>query len=156
MSGPLITLEAVDSVATALASAKEHGVHHFPICARERLLGVVCTCDLQEARPDRAVGELMRRAVTIPLNRSSTDAAVLMRTADVGSVLVVDAEGRAHGIVTRGDLDEQTSAQRILADVRCECCATSRHLHRYDGRLLCVSCRERASEPQAFETGGGD
>ncbi len=156
MSRPVVALQAVESAASALATAQEQHVHHFPVYSRGQLIGVVCTCDLQNVPRDKPVGEVMRPAVTIVASRSSTDAAMLMKAADVGSVLVLDAGGRACGIVTRGDLDREGGARSILADVRCECCGTTRHLHRYEGRQLCESCRERAAEPQAFETGGGD
>ena len=156
MSRPLVVLQAFDTVGDALATAREHRVHHFPVYARGQLMGMLCTCDLQEAALDKPVAEVMRPAVTIAASRSSADAAMLMKAAEVGSVLVLDQGGRTCGIVTRGDLDGKGAAQHILADVRCECCGTTHHLHRFDGRRLCFSCRERAAEPQAFETGGGD
>lgn len=156
MSRPLVTLQAFDTVADALATAREHHVHHFPVYGRDQLLGMLCTCDLQEAALDKPVAEVMRPAVTISASRSAADAAMLMKAADVGSVLVLDYGGRTCGIVTRGDLDAEGAASDILADVRCECCGTTHHLHHFDGRRLCFSCRERAAEPQAFDTGGGD
>jgi CBS domain-containing protein len=156
MSRPLVVLHAFDSVSDALATAREHHVHHFPVYGHEQLVGMVCTCDLQEASLDQPVAEVMRPAVTIPASRSAADAAMLMKAADVGSVLVLDWNNRACGIVTRGDLDGDGPADAILEDCRCECCGSTRHLHRYEDRQLCFSCRERAAEPNAFETGGGD
>jgi CBS domain-containing protein len=156
MSRPLVVLQAFDTVSQALATAREHHVHHFPVYRRDQLVGMVCTCDLQEASLDQPVAEVMRPAVTIPSTRSAADAAMLMKAADVGSVLVLDWNNRACGIVTRGDLDGDGPADAILEDCHCECCGSTRHLHRYEGRQLCFSCRERASEPNAFETGGGD
>jgi CBS domain-containing protein len=156
MSRPVVVLQAFDTVAEALATAREHHVHHFPVYGRDQLQGMVCTCDLLDAGLDQHVGDVMRPAVTIPVNRSASDAAMLMKAADVGSVLVLDWNNRACGIVTRGDLDGDEPADSILADCCCECCGSTRHLHRYEGRQLCASCRERAVEPAAFETGGGD
>jgi acetoin utilization protein AcuB len=156
MSQPLVALQSYDTVAAALATAREHGVHHFPVCEHERVVGMVCTCDLQEAGMNQVVSEVMRPAVTLPASRSAADAAMLMQAADVGSVLVVDWNGMPCGIVTRGDLNDEPPMAAILADCRCECCGTMRHLHRYGERQLCFSCHERAAEPQAFETGGGD
>ena len=155
MSRPLVVLQAFDTVEEALSTAREHHVHHFPVYGRDQLIGMVCTCDLQEATPEQHVAEMMRPAVTIPASRSAADAALLMKAADVGSVLVLDWNGRPCGIVTRGDLNGEP-ADSILEDCRCECCGTTHHLHRYEGRQLCFSCKERAGEPQAFETGGGD
>ena len=156
MSRPLVVLQAYDNVSAALATAHEHGVHHFPVCEHEQVVGMVCTCDLQEASLDQVVGEIMRPAVTLPASRSAADAALLMQAADVGSVLVVDWKGLPCGIVTRGDLNDEGPSAEILADCRCECCGTSHHLHTYAKRKLCFSCHERAVEPQAFDTGGGD
>jgi CBS-domain-containing membrane protein len=156
MRRPLIALHVFDSVSVALDAAREHRVHHFPVCDGERLVGVVCTCDLQEVAPESAVGELVRPAVTLPVSCSTTDAALLMRSADVGSVLVTDGQGAPCGIVTRGDLSGEPTVAAILEDCRCEACGTHRHLHRYGDQRLCFSCHERAAEPQSFETGGGD
>lgn len=156
MSRPLVVLQTFDSVENALATAREHHVHHFPVYGRDQLVGMVCTCDLQEASLEQSVAEVMRPAVTIPASRSAADAAMLMKAADVGSVLVLDWNNRACGIVTRGDLDGDARSDAILEDCHCECCGSTRHLHRYEDRQLCFSCRERAAEPNAFETGGGD
>jgi CBS domain-containing protein len=156
MRHPLITLRPYHSVADALGLAREHGVHHFPVCDHEQAVGMVCTCDLQEAAPDVVVGNIMRPPVTLPSNRSTADAATLMMAADVGSVLVIDPNGGPCGIVTRGDLNGEPRVAAILEDCRCDACGSVRHLQRYRERRLCFSCRERAVEPQAFETGGGD
>jgi CBS domain-containing protein len=156
MHRPLVALHMYDSVSAALDTAREHGVHHFPVCKHEQLVGMVCTCDLQNAPPEQAVGSLMRPAVTISDARSAEDAALLMKAADVGSVLVTDERGSPCGIVTRSDLSGEPPVAALLEDCRCESCGTIHHLHRLRERLLCSSCRERAEEPQAFEGGGGD
>lgn len=156
MHRPLVVLQVFDSVADALATARQHGVHHFPVCSRERVVGMICTCDLRDAQQTQAVGELMRPAVMLPMTKSATEAAQLMRSADVGSLLVSDRFGEPCGIVTRADLSHEGPVAALLEDCRCEACGAIRHLRRYDGRQLCVSCRDRAVEPQAFDTGGGD
>ena len=102
------------------------------------------------------MGSVMHPAVTIPASRSTTEAAMLMKAADVGSVLVMDGRGSPCGIVTRGDLSGDPPAAALLEDCHCEACGSIRHLHRYEDRLLCFSCQERAKEPQAFDSGGGD
>jgi CBS domain containing-hemolysin-like protein len=156
MRHPLIALQPYDTVSAALETAREHGVHHFPVCNHQQVVGMICTCDLQEAAPERPVGDLMHPAVTIPAIRSVADAAQLMKAADVGSVLVTDWRGTPCGIVTRSDLNGEPRGAAILEDCRCESCGTTHHLHRYGGRHLCFSCHERATEPQEFDTGGGD
>jgi predicted transcriptional regulator len=156
MRRPVVALQLSDTVSAALDTAREHNVHHFPVCKHDRVVGMVCTCDLQDATLEQPVGNLMHPAVMIPMSRSTAEAAMLMRAADVGSVLVTDGAGEPCGIVTRGDLNGETRAAAILEDCRCEACGSIRHLHRYGDQLLCASCRERATEPQAFEGGGGD
>lgn len=156
MRRPVVALRPFDSVTAALDTAHQHGVHHFPVCNRGHVVGMVCTCDLQEARLEQSVGELMRPAVTIQDDRNTSDAAQLMRAADVGSLLVTAADGEPRGIVTRSDLNGEPVAAGILEDCRCEACGSPRHLHRMGRRWLCFSCRERAEEPEAFDTGGGD
>lgn len=156
MRSPVIALQVFDSVSTALETAREHGVHHFPVCERNRVAGMLCTCDMQEARPEQRVGDLMRPAVTIPDTSTPVDAALLMRAADVGSVLVTGMDGAPRGIVTRSDLNGEARVPAIFEDCRCESCGSLRHLQRYGDRHLCFSCHERAVEPEAFETGGGD
>lgn len=156
MHRPLIALQLYDTVSDALDTAREHGVHHFPVCNHEQVVGMVCTCDLQEATLEQAVGNVMHPAVTIPSSRSTAEAAMLMKAADVGSVLVTDGRGSPCGIVTRSDLTGDPPVAALLEDCRCEACGTIRHLHRYGERMLCFSCHERAAEPQAFDSGGGD
>jgi signal-transduction protein with cAMP-binding, CBS, and nucleotidyltransferase domain len=156
MRHPLIALHVFDSVSAALDAAREHGVHHFPVCDHERVVGMLCTCDLQEAKPDQAVGNLMHPAVTIQDNRFATDAAMLMLAADVGSVLVTASDGAPRGIVTRSDLNGEAPVAAILENCRCESCGSLRHLQHFGDRRLCYSCHERAVEPEAFDTGGGD
>jgi signal-transduction protein with cAMP-binding, CBS, and nucleotidyltransferase domain len=156
MRFPIVALHIFDPASVALAAAREHGVHHFPVFDRSHLVGVVCTCDLQEATQKQPVGDLMRPPVTIRDSGFATDAARLMLAADVGSVIVMGSDGTPRVIVTRSDLDGEPRAAALLEDCRCEACGSMRHLRRYQQRRLCFSCRERAMEPQAFETGGGD
>jgi predicted transcriptional regulator len=156
MRHPLIALQPYDTVSVALDTAREHGIHHFPVCDHHHVIGMVCTCDLQEARLQQSVADVMRPAVTISATRSTEDAALLMKAADVGSVLITDWRGDPCGIVTRGDLSGDPPVDAILDDCRCESCGSIRHLQRYGDSQLCFSCHERAAEPQAFETGGGD
>ena len=156
MRHPLIALRVFDSVSVALDAAREHGVHHFPVCDRERVVGMLCTCDLQEATPEQAVGDLMHPPVTIGDDRLASDAAMLMLAADVGSVLVTAPDGVPRGIVTRSDLNGEARSAAILENCRCEACGSVRHLQHFGQRQLCFSCGERALEPEAFDTGGGD
>jgi predicted transcriptional regulator len=156
MSHPVVALQTYDTIAGALATSREHSVHHFPVCSHDKVVGMVCTCDFRDVSAETQIAEVMRPAVTIPAIRSSADAAQLMKAAFVGSILVVDWRGNPCGIVTRGDLIDDAPANQILSDSKCECCGSIQHLRGFNDRILCVSCRDRALEPQEFETGGGD
>lgn len=156
MHQPVVVLQLFDTVADALETARERGVHHFPVCRRDHVMGMLCTCDLRDAPLSRVVGEIMRPAVTLPMQRSAWEAAALMRAADVGSILVTDDTGAVSGIVTRSDLSREPSASPLLQDCRCEVCGSIRHLQRYEDRQLCSSCKLRATEPWNYDTGGGD
>ena len=59
-----------------------------------------------------------RRPVTITPDRSVCEAAELMRREGVGSLIVVDPEGRLAGILTERDLAYRVVAGRCSCDVR--------------------------------------
>jgi CBS domain-containing protein len=112
---PLITLHLYDTVARARLVAEAHGVHHLAVVDNERVVGIVCVCDLNEADVEHTVGTVMQPAVTIPANRSTEEAARLMKAADVSSVLVTDGRGSPCAVLTRSDL---SGARRPVSDVR--------------------------------------
>jgi hypothetical protein len=90
---------------------------------------------------------------SIDVGVSCEDAARLMKSQLIGSLLVTDGSAIC-GIVTRADLARaDLRGKRVLADVFCVCCGSREHLHAAPplDQLLCVDCRERASEPQHFE-----
>ena len=153
---PLVAISADLSVGEALDMARTRGVHHLPVCRGSELQGMLCTCDLFEAPRSAWVRDLMRREVVqLSLDGTAEDAARLMRTHGVGSVLVTDG-GVPFGIVTRGDLFEKapevSDSEGLL---RCECCEAVRHLVQLpDGRTLCVECRDRASGRGPYDVGG--
>jgi predicted transcriptional regulator len=154
--GQLITAEPQLTVAAALSFVHEHQIHHLPLVKDGELLGLVCTCDLYEARPEQQLGEVMKSPpVTLDLNATALDAAEAMEARSVGSVVVVEG-ARAVGIVTRGDLLERApGVSDVLSLQRCECCGLTRHLrtNRFE-QTLCIYCDERAQEVGWFEAGG--
>lgn len=112
---PLVTLHLYATVAEARLVAEAHGVHHLAVRDAERVVGIVCACDLDEADAALAVGNVMQPAVTIPASRSLEEAARLMKAADVSSMLVTDGRGSPCGVLTRSDL---SGAGRRVSDVR--------------------------------------
>jgi CBS domain-containing protein len=66
--------------------------------------------------PD-AIGELMTRdVVTVPPDASVRDALRAMIDRDIGSVIVVDADGRAAGIFTERDVTRHVITDAALLD----------------------------------------
>lgn len=59
-----------------------------------------------------AVSEVMsRKIIRIPYNRPITSVAKLMVEHEVGSVIVTNESGEAHGIITRGDIIKRVVAE---------------------------------------------
>jgi CBS domain-containing protein len=66
--------------------------------------------------PD-AIGELMTRdVVTVPPDASVRDALRAMIDRDIGSVIVVDADGRAAGVFTERDVTRHVITDAALLD----------------------------------------
>jgi len=79
MHMPVLTIGPSARAHDVLALAQAQGVHHFPIVQHQKLLGLVCTCDLEELAPDAGVLQVAwRHVITLPHDGSSSDAARLM------------------------------------------------------------------------------
>lgn len=158
MTTPVRFIAATTPVLTAISKAREWGIHHLPVGTSKAPEGLVCTCDLKEAPLDGEVWNWVNSPVlTVSAGTPIVQAATLMRHHVVGSLLVTD-RNTVCGIVTRADLARLGGdGTHPITEIRCVCCGATSHL-RLDGydQLLCVDCRERADEPQAFDTGGGD
>jgi acetoin utilization protein AcuB len=157
MSQPALVIDPDWAVSEVFWLSELKQIHHFPIVDRGALVGIVCTCDLRDARPEDRVRFHARRDVaTIASTRNAADAARLMAERAVGSAVVVDLEG-IRGIVTRGDLQSRAGAKHALAEGHCAACATHQHLRPGpDGAYLCADCTERAAGDNWFDTGVGD
>lgn len=158
MSLPVLTVAPNARAQEVLAVAELNGVHHFPIVGSGKLVGLVCTCDLQELQPEANVLQVAwRHVVTLPPNRSLGDAARLMAIQGVGSIVLVDRDVVC-GIITREDLIEaDPELDKLLCEARCAACGTRRHLRPGpDGQCLCQDCQVRAREGAWLEQGGGD
>jgi predicted transcriptional regulator len=156
MHQPVFTVGPGARVDEVMALARREGVHHFPIVQHGKLLGLVCTCDLADARPDLRAIQLARRQVVTALPDSRvTEAARLMGEHAVGSVVIANRDG-VWGIVTREDLAQiGDESAALLADAACSACGTTRHLRPGpNGSMLCVKCEERANASAWFDEGG--
>jgi predicted transcriptional regulator len=157
MSLPVVTIGPDARVREVLALADSKGIHHFPIVGDDKLVGLVCTCDLQEFGPDANVLQAAwRHVITLPPHGSISDAARLMALQGVGSIVVHDHDG-IHGIVTREDLVRaEPELEQVLREARCAACGARRHLRPGpDGQCICHDCQTRAKEGAWLELGTG-
>ncbi len=156
MSQPVSFIPPGTTVVDALNQARTLGVHHLPIGEPQQPLGVLCTCDLREAPLSEEIGNLLNRPpVSIGVDASVQQAADVMRTEVVGSLLILDGDSIV-GIVTRSDIVRSLGTRTSLSEVICLCCGSDQHLKLDEHeQLLCVDCRERATEPHSFEEGRG-
>jgi CBS domain-containing protein len=155
MSHPVIVLQVGTPVDEALEVAEERGVHHFPVLNGGKVVGLVCTCDLEEAPLTGRVGSVMRRPV-IRVDRGSAagEAARVMSEHGVGSALVMDAD-EVCGVVTRQDLARAGGDLEAMLPPGCTSCGSREHLRTCpDGAVLCVDCRSRAREHEWADLGG--
>ncbi len=148
MTAPVVPVTPNASVSDVRAIADAKSIHHFPIVADRRLVGIVCTCDLENSHPDAHVlGLAWRHVVTVTANSLASDAACLMKLYGVGSVVVVaDDDGELRGIVTREDLVRASpELEQQLAELRCAVCGVRRHLRPGpNGICLCLRCQHEA------------
>lgn len=155
MSSPVRSLPADTSALDALALADRCGMHHFPVTDGDELLGLVCTCDLEDVELTSPLRSAIRRApVTLAPDARPSEAADTMRRELVGSVLVLDG-GRAVGIVTREDLCELGLDLADAPNFHCDSCGAITHLRRRGKQgLLCLDCRSRANPDSPFDETG--
>lgn len=158
MSSPVQTLAADTRAIDALRLAEEQGLHHFPVIEADRVIGVVCTCDLEDVELTAPIRSAVRReAATVDVRARWGDAVRKMRAELIGSVLVT-REGRAVGIVTREDLCRAGVEGADAPNFRCDSCGAVTHLKREGKKgVLCLDCRSRSNPESPFdETGVGD
>jgi hypothetical protein len=139
---PLLRISARTSVFDALEVAERAGAHHLTLFDGTVLLGVVCTCDLEDLPLEAQVGRaLLRPPVLMDESQSIEAALARMSEKIVGSVLVTRG-GEPIGLVTREDL--APLAQKALPNLRCDSCGAAAHLRQGTKGLLCLDCQSRA------------
>jgi signal-transduction protein with cAMP-binding, CBS, and nucleotidyltransferase domain len=157
MRSPLYSVEGQMPVIEALRLCAARGVHHLPLFEQQQLIGVVCTCDLEEIALTAPVKDAIHRPpVTLDATASLGDAVRRMSEELVGSVLIMRGT-EAVGIVTREDLKFANTGQ--AADFACDVCGATTHLKRHASRgTLCLDCRSRATPAASDdgELGGSD
>jgi signal-transduction protein with cAMP-binding, CBS, and nucleotidyltransferase domain len=164
MSSPVQSLMANTKALDALRLAEEQGIHHFPVFEDDELVGLVCTCDLEEVALTAPIKTAIRRSpVTLDLRCDCGDAVQKMRKELVGSVLVM-REGDAVGILTREDLSRAGIDVEDAPNFHCDSCGAVTHLKREGKKgILCLDCRSRSNPEHPDdgtdiddETGVGD
>lgn len=110
------TVAPDDSAATARALLANDGMHHLPVVADEKLVGIVSSADFLKlylldaggGQSDAAkVRHIMEKnPVVLDTAANLRDAALRLSAGGFHALPVVDAEHRLEGIVTSGDLLE--------------------------------------------------
>ena len=142
MSTPVVSLDPSTDVRELLRLSESLGIHHFPLIDGTGLFGLVCTCDVQGARPEQAVSQFARRPVaTVRPDAKAHEAAARMMRQGTGSVVVTDDEG-VWGILTRDDL--AAAVPELMKDIHCLSCGARAPLRPGPGHtLICPSCASR-------------
>jgi CBS-domain-containing membrane protein len=143
MSKPVsVDPSAVAHAALRLAAAS--GAHDIVVVAAGQPIGVVCVCDLERARPDRAIALCLdSSAVCIRSDRSVGDAWKRMKEQGVGTVPVVDEHNHLIGIVVRAKLREKLFGPAEPGVDVCMSCRGSHHLRAPRGEgtpKFCAAC----------------
>jgi acetoin utilization protein AcuB len=158
MHSPVETLPADMEAIEALQLAERYGVHHLPLLDQGKIIGLVCTCDLEDLELKAPIRVAVKRRLATISPESDVDQAVrAMSEQEVGSLIVAD-HGSMVGIVTREDLAEAGVNVEGVPHFRCSSCGSIRHLKQEgDKGTLCMDCRLRAQpETPGDGTGVGD
>lgn len=121
MSRPVITVDANDSMHTAMKLLKEHGIRMLPVLKNGKLKGIVTDRDLKRTSASDAttleVHELLylistlkvekimtANPVTVPYDFTVEETAEVLLKHKISGVPVLDAQGNLAGVITQTDL----------------------------------------------------
>jgi CBS domain-containing protein len=100
-----------DTMSTARAVMREHGIHHLPVLDRDaKLVGIVSDRDLIGMSNDPIRDAMTVDVAAVDVNASLDEVVALMQTGRITSVVVTGTHG-VEGIFTA------TDAVRALGDV---------------------------------------
>jgi acetoin utilization protein AcuB len=129
--------------AAAQELAEAANINHLLVADHDRLVGVLCVCDLWWAAPDRRTADLMTADPVVVGPRASIDeASELMMARNVGCLPVVRGR-RAYGVITRGDLGRAGVWPWPRLVRRCLACGSRHHVRVVSCSSqpsLCVHC----------------
>ena len=121
MSRPVITVDAIDSMHTAMKLLKEHGIRMLPVLKNGKLKGIVTDRDLKRTSASDAttldVHELLYlistlkvekimtpNPITVPYDFTVEETAEVLLKHKISGAPVLDAKGNLTGIITQTDL----------------------------------------------------
>ena len=106
MTGDLLALRPVDTVARARQVLSSTGLHALPVIDGERTVGVVTLADCNDRSEEEVVADVISRPpVTIDVGAGAAEAAALMRSELVHHLLVTDGGSEETiGILSTFDL----------------------------------------------------
>lgn len=152
----LVTIEPHTAVSVAVRAVIDAGISHLLVTEREALVGLVCLCDLDQARTGSTVADCMSRGpVTVEPTTPAVTAGQLMLERGI-SCLPVVSDGVLRGVITLGDL--QRAGIVDLPVERCIACGSEEHVRcEGPGRAVgyCLECTRRSEPPRWDEDLGG-
>lgn len=141
-AGPLATVSPGTTCDAAEALAQARNVRHLLVTDGDRLLGIVCRCDLHPLpRFDEPVAAHMAtRVIGIEADAPLEDAASAFSGLGIGC-LPVFREGQLAGMLTRGDLRRAGVPESLLGARQCCNCGSSHGVRRWEhGCDYCIDC----------------
>jgi CBS domain-containing protein len=142
-AGAVVTVAPDTPCCEADERARALGVRHLFVVEHEKLVGVLCRCDLYpEPSPNEAVGERMASTVyAVEPSTTLAEAAAAMKSLAVGCLPVVERD-RPVGLITRGDLRRAGVPEFALG---AHCCVECGSVHgvrsdRHGGLEYCLDC----------------
>ncbi len=114
LHAPVIAVDGDETLSSALRILREKGIGHLPVIdAQGRLAGMLSDSDMQalrlagieaEGNPDAVTRHMATPVLAASPDTDIRQIAGLMLERKVGSMPIVDDEGRPTGIITRTDL----------------------------------------------------
>ncbi len=106
LTGDLVALRPVDTVARAREIIVESGLHALPILDGQRTVGVVTLADCEDHLDHEALGDVASGPpVTVDVAATVAEAAELMRTEHIHHLLVTErGSGETIGMLSSLDL----------------------------------------------------
>lgn len=103
-----VTVPSDQPVRRARALMREHGISGLPVVDNMRVTGIVTNRDLRfEQGLDRPIRDVMStELVTVGPNSSVEACKALLQAHKIEKLLVVDDDGRLHGLVTIRDIED--------------------------------------------------